>query len=425
MKVLIIANGDFFSNYGGGQAYVRNEVDEMILQGRHIAVLSFREGVQEIESLVYKGIPLYQAPAHNTTLLQELITKIAPSLLHVHAQKAAMVSIARELRIPVVVTAHHGGILCPAGALLNDQDQLCACQASHHHCLRCVLHAVPGGDIAAGLLQHVPIPLYLKTGRLLQRWPAIPFITPMLTTAQVIASRQAAWQVIARWAHRVIAPSHAMGEAMLRNGLPASKMVVLPHGIPLTQAASPPSQRTTPHFCYVGRICHEKGLHVLLRAFSGLPEQCRLFIAGDSANRTEARYHQKLKRRYANDARIQWLGKCSPKQVQALLARTDVLVHPTICLEVFGLNIAEALSAGRPVIATRCGGAEMQITHGQNGWLVPPNDAAALQAAMEALCRHPAQVAQASLLAPRQVTSIGQHVADLYNHVFNQLPDIL
>ena len=49
------------------------------------------------------------------------------------------------------------------------------------------------------------------------------------------------------------------------------------------------------------------------------------------------------------------------------------MVHPAICLEVYGISIAESLSMGRPVLATRCGGAEMQVKDGYNGWLISPN----------------------------------------------------
>ena len=49
------------------------------------------------------------------------------------------------------------------------------------------------------------------------------------------------------------------------------------------------------------------------------------------------------------------------------------MIHSAIYLEVYGIAIAESLSMGRPVLATKCGGAEMQIKDGVNGWLVEPN----------------------------------------------------
>ena len=60
-----------------------------------------------------------------------------------------------------------------------------------------------------------------------------------------------------------------------------------------------------------------------------------------------------------------------------------IAVSVPIYLEVFGLNIAEALAMGKPVLATRCGGAEMQIEDGVNGWLVEPNNIKALTQKMQ------------------------------------------
>jgi glycosyltransferase involved in cell wall biosynthesis len=56
-----------------------------------------------------------------------------------------------------------------------------------------------------------------------------------------------------------------------------------------------------------------------------------------------------------------------------------VMIHPAIFLEVYGITIAESLAIGRPVLATCCGGAEMQLKDGVNGWLVPANDIIALR----------------------------------------------
>ena len=55
------------------------------------------------------------------------------------------------------------------------------------------------------------------------------------------------------------------------------------------------------------------------------------------------------------------------------------MIHPAIFHEVYGINISEALSLGHPVLATQCGGPEMQILEGVNGWLVPPNSPCALR----------------------------------------------
>ena len=58
------------------------------------------------------------------------------------------------------------------------------------------------------------------------------------------------------------------------------------------------------------------------------------------------------------------------------------MIHPAVYHEVYGIAIAEALSMGRPVLATKCKGSEMQIEDGKNGWLVECNDKNALQNAI-------------------------------------------
>ena len=142
-------------------------------------------------------------------------------------------------------------------------------------------------------------------------------------------------------------------------------------------------------FFYVGRICYVKGLHVLLQAFSLVNNpHIELHLIGGTGNKTERRYEHQLKKQYASDPRIIWHGKVTPEQVFNTIRDFHILVHPAIYLEVFGLNIAEALAMGKPVLATRCGGAEMQIEEGVNGWLVEPNDVEELTKKIQEIAIH-------------------------------------
>jgi trehalose synthase len=62
--------------------------------------------------------------------------------------------------------------------------------------------------------------------------------------------------------------------------------------------------------------------------------------------------------------------------VNALQRRADVVVQKSIA-EGFGLTVAEAMWKARPVVATRIGGIQDQISHGSTGWLVDdPHDLA-------------------------------------------------
>ena len=379
--ILQIASGDFFSTYGGGQVYVKNIVDEMICQQYSVQVISFVNRDSTVEKKRYKTIDLYEVGNRGLNELQALIERIQPDIIHAHSHKAQIVAIGQALNIPVIVTAHHGGIVCPAGALLDCNDRICNTTVSHEHCLACCLRNIRSGKYWYPFMRLHSQGVYKRLGIALEKLPFIPFITPIGQTALSIERKQKEWNTIIEGCSRMIAPCDAIAEAMLRNGLDRKKVTILPHGIPLPPEVPnfPPIVGGKIKFFYVGRICYVKGLHVLLKAFSLIDNPyIELHLIGGAGNKSERRYEKKLKREYTSDSRIVWHGKLATEQVSDMIKSFHIAVHPTICLEIFGLNIAEALAMGKPVLATRCGGAEMQIEDGVNGWLVEPNDVNAL-----------------------------------------------
>lgn len=425
MKILMVSSGDFFSTYGGGQIYVKNLVDELIDRGIVISIAV--PGEHEPPVSAYRGASVdYYPPSAVrpcSDALVSLLRKIKPDIVHVHGDKAAFSRACHIADIPCLVTAHHGGILCPAGTLLNYCDRICRIRANYRDCLPCVLHTIRGGLLSFRSLRLFSMGLLLSVGRRLRKTVFIPYITPVGTAALSIQEKQDEWRDIIRYATVLISPSEAMAGSMMLNGATEEMIRIVPHGIPL------PVENTSPiamgassgeplRFFYVGRISHVKGLHVLLEAFSGVTGDAELHIIGGSGNKTEGRYLQSLKNRYASNSRIVWHGKVDNRMVGALTAEFDVMVHPTICLEVFGLTIAEALAAGKPVISTRCGGAEMQVKDGVNGLLVEPNDAMALAGAMQMVADSKVDICSMSQAAPASVVSLEQHVSllcDLYH----------
>ena len=415
MKVLQIASGDFFSTYGGGQVYVKHIVDEMLRQGREVAVVSFMAGGVGVSAPKdYHGAPLYEVASDDADALRRLVADVAPDVIHAHSHKGLMATVGRTLGIPVVVTAHHGGIVCPAGTLMDCHDRICTLPAGQRHCLRCVLRNTRGGLWAYPFLRLLPWKAYLALGRLLERLPFILFVTPLGCAARQIEGKAAEWQAITEGCTRMVAPCRRLAEAMVLNGLPRAKVTVLPHGIPLPARVPPfpPVTDGAVRFFYVGRISYVKGLHVLLEAFHRLDApRAELHLIGAAATKAERRYEARLHRRYDADRRIHWHGKVRPEEVYKMTANYHTSSSSSF-LEAFGLNIAEALALGKPVLATRNGGAEMQITDGVNGWFVPSNDVEAMRRKMEEIVRtlHDFD----TRLATRAVTPIDAHCRALW-----------
>ncbi len=113
------------------------------------------------------------------------------------------------------------------------------------------------------------------------------------------------------------------------------------------------------------------------RAFRDTSGSIELWMCGDGPLRRalEARAQE-----LGISQRVRFLGKVPPGDVPAILAQVDVMVVASH-YETFGVVAAEALMAGVPVVATRCGGPECIVTDG-DGYLVPPGDPQALAVAM-------------------------------------------
>ena len=68
---------------------------------------------------------------------------------------------------------------------------------------------------------------------------------------------------------------------------------------------------------------------------------------------------------------------------------------------------------GKPVLATRCGGAEMQIEEGINGWLVEPNNAKELAKQIQIISSR--KKLETSQHFKTQLISIESHCNSLYS----------
>ncbi|MDI6840240.1 MAG: glycosyltransferase family 4 protein [bacterium] len=77
------------------------------------------------------------------------------------------------------------------------------------------------------------------------------------------------------------------------------------------------------------------------------------------------------------------------EDVLDIMAASDIIVHASIGPEPFGLVIIEAISVGKPVIASRIGAPKEIIEDGVDGILVPPKDSEAIANACIKLLKDP------------------------------------
>ena len=135
---------------------------------------------------------------------------------------------------------------------------------------------------------------------------------------------------------------------------------------------------------YYGRLDPEKGVELLLDAAAGaeLPDNAVVLVLGDAVVHTAPGYVDSLKARIPAE-RSRWLPM-QPDVIPALHA-SDVVVVPSQWQEPFGRVVIEAMSTGRPVVATRVGGIPEILSGRMDEFLVGKDDAAALARKLEDL----------------------------------------
>ena len=102
--------------------------------------------------------------------------------------------------------------------------------------------------------------------------------------------------------------------------------------------------------------------------------------------------------------RVHFLGELPIEEVPRWYQRISIFAF-TSRNEGFGLTLLEAMAAENAVVAARVGGAEVVVTDGETGILIPPDDAEALARALEPLMRAPERAAAMGARARLRVLS--------------------
>ncbi len=129
----------------------------------------------------------------------------------------------------------------------------------------------------------------------------------------------------------------------------------------------------------VGRVIHSKAFDVLLDAAKGLPEGTHIYIIGGEA--TEDLRQQRAVN--GLESQVHFLPFMSKQALWPYYEAADLFVLPTR-KDVWGLVINEAMANGLPVVTTdQCVAGTELIVPGENGFIVPIDDPAALRQAMD------------------------------------------
>jgi len=213
-------------------------------------------------------------------------------------------------------------------------------------------------------------------------------------------------------AWHVIVCSHFMRAELSRQiSVPQDKVSVISNGIsfddlhtlPRRQARTLRQQYAEPNqqlLFFVGRITHEKGPQVLIRAMPDILAyfpNSQLLLAGKNSERLLS-----LASEFGVQHAINFLGYIDDQERDSLYQIVDTAIFPSL-YEPFGIVALEAMALGCNLIVSDVGGLGEVVHHMENGLTIYPNDPASIAWAVRQIFEDPIAARQRSLYAQQQV----------------------
>lgn len=331
MRVLIVHNS--YQQAGGEDTVVANEHALLEKHGWDTRLWSVTNDViagtwSKITAAMHAT---YSRPARGE--LTRLIAEFRPAVVHVHnffpLLSPSVYDACRAAGVAVVQTLHNYRTICAGALLIRDG----------HPCEDCI-----GGSPYQGALHGC-----YRGSRI-----------GSLAVARMVDTHRRR----GTWRHKVdrfIALSAFSKGKFVAAGFPADRIAVKPNFAEDRPVVGPGTRAGA---LFVGRLSPEKGIETLLQAWEGLDVPMR--VVGDGP----------LRQCVEDGAGLGFiaLGRKTPAEVAAEMARASFLILPSAWPENFPVTIVEAFCQSLPVIASRIETLEEIIEDGATGLFFSPGD---------------------------------------------------
>lgn len=230
-----------------------------------------------------------------------------------------------------------------------------------------------------------------------------------------------------RWCDHVVTVSERLRQSILRDGVAADRISVIPMAInreefePVDQAAARRRIGIEGRqlLVYAGNLAPFQGVDQLLRAWRmvapTLPE-ARLLIVGRSSDE-----YVQMVQRLGLENHVIFTGEKPFPEVRLHIAAADAVVLPRDNCVGFPLKLLNYMAAGKPIVAFEGGGADV-LRHLDNAWVVPNEHEEAFAAGILGCLTHPVIPGQIAAGARRDAErygaeSMARRVHELYREL--------
>ncbi len=339
MKILICTQ--HAGLVGGVETYLRVAIPRLIVAGFKLGVLAELIGTEVEISSGIDGVPLWSIAGRAVDEILADVAEWQPDVVYSHGLADANLEFAIAARYPTVAFAHNYSGTCISGT-------------------KC--HARP---------VTVPCARVFGPGCLAAYFPRRCGGLNPLTALGLYRTQRRRNRMLSDF-HTVLVASRHMAAEMIRNGVPADRVRLLPlFPTDCTPHPEPPSVRPQGgKLLFVGRLTALKGLSHLIRAIplaeATLGRRFSLVVAGDGSERASC---ESESRRMGVPA--EFLGWIDTPRREAEMRTADLLVVPSVWPEPFGLVGIEAGCVGLPAVAYEVGGIPDWLEAGVSGELAP------------------------------------------------------
>jgi glycosyltransferase involved in cell wall biosynthesis len=347
MRILFIHNR--YRQEGGEDVALELEVRLLQQKGHVVNTLIFdNERITGFIGKIEHGMHAFYN-RHSARLTERAIREFQPEIVHVHnvffTASPSVIRVAANHGLPVVLTLHNYRLIC-ANALLLRNNQVCDL---------CVRKIFPLDGIRYKCYHGSAAETGLVTA-----------VTGMHKVLRTWQKKVDAYITLTQFARSRFLASSIAG--------PDDRFRLLPNFI-FDPGIGEPAQKRKDFFLFVGRLSREKGVHVLLEAFAGMPGS-RLVVIGDGPERKE------MEEDYRSAANILFTGWKPKSDVLQSLKECKALLFPSIWYEGLPFTIIEAFAVGTPVLASAIGAMQELIQDGVNGYHFIPGNSEAVKAAI-------------------------------------------
>lgn len=342
MKILVIHT---YYQIRGGEDQVFEQERDLLSEDNDVRTLIFynKGGFEGIKQFL--NLQNNQNANHE---LEQILLDFKPEVAHIHnlhfGAGWGLLDILRKYKVPVIMTIHNYRLLCPSATLFNSNGLF--------------LDSLEGSFPWNAVKKRV-----YKNSVILTFWLA--FVNTQIRKKDKLKQLS-----------RLIVLTDFAKTLYLNSklNLDSNKVVVKPNFV--NQKLEIVNLERGSHFLFVGRLSEEKGLDVILNAFSN--SKFRIKIAGIGPLQGTV---EDFVEKYPDN--FEYLGKLDSNQVEKEMKTASALIFPSLWFEGLPMTIIEAFACCLPVIASDLGAMSSLICSSLNGLHSEAGNYKDLQAKLE------------------------------------------